>query len=515
MKNALKLRHLAHRVRALKVDGALDTPVAALAYDARTVVPGAVFFAMPDREPAAGRFAIPRAIERGAAAIVCEHGGFLPYRATRIRVADCRRALALAAAAFHGEPSQKLQVVVVTGCAARAAVAHLLAEIFRGAGIPTGLAGSRGCSLGARTLPPLDAGVEALEVQERLAEMLRAGCRAGVLELPPEALERGVLAGGEVDHLVITRLEAGPGDVAAQQSPDRARLPEAWQNHVRLRPGPNGRRLAGGFWHVEDVLAGHAGNGAGLWLRVSGALTSAKDYRARLERADLRGTDLHVTAPEGDAWHARLRLPGRGLARAALAAAALALRWKLPLSAVQRGLVDAAAVPGRLEPVGTVRGAPVLVDATPALEDFEAALRELRALTPGCLRVMFGCGWRHPAAARPAWGATAARWADDVILTDDNPGREAPAALAAAVAAGFASVAGHPPRYVPDRAAAIAAVLARAQAGDCVLLAGKGHHTVQELGPCVAPFDDRAVARAYLRQPSARPRTWTPAAALR
>lgn len=515
MKNVLKLRHLAHRVRALKVDGALDAPVAALAYDARTVVPGAVFFAMPDREPAEGRFAIPRAIERGAAAIVCEHGGFLPYRATRIRVADCRRALALAAAAFHGEPSQKLQVVVVTGCAARVAVAHLLAEIFRAAGIPTGLAGSRGCSLGARTLPPLAPAAEALEVQECLAEMLRAGCRAGILELPPETVSRGVLAGGEVDHLVITRLEAGPGDVSALQSPGRAQLPEGWQHGVRLRPGPNGRRLAGGLWHVEDVLAGRAGNGAELFFRVSGVLAPAAAYRARLERADLRGTDLRVAAPEGGGWHARLRLPGRGLARAALAAAALALQWKLPLSAVQRGLVHAAAVPGRLEPVGAVHGAPVLVDATPALEDFEAALRELRDLTPGRLRVLFGCGWRHPAPERPAWGATAARWADDVILTDDNPGRESPAALAAAVAAGFAAVTGHPPRYEPDRAAAIAAVLAHAQAGDCVLLAGKGHHTVQELGPCVVPFDDRAVARACLHPASARPRTWNPATVLR
>lgn len=515
MKNALKLRHLAHRVRALKVDGALDAPVAALAYDARTVVPGAVFFAMPDRESAEGRFAIPRAIERGAAAIVCEDGGFLPYRATRIRVADCRRALALAAAAFHGEPSQKLQVVVVTGGAARAAVAHWLAEIFRAAGIPTGLAGSRGCSLGARTLPPLDPAAEALEVQECLAEMLRAGCRAGVLELSPEAVQRGVLAGGEVDHLVITQLEAGPPEVSALASPGRPRFLEGWQNGVRLRPGPNGRRLAGGLWYVEDVLAGRAGNGAELFFRVSGFPAPATDYRARLERADLRGTDLHVTTPVGGGWHARLRLPGRCLARAALAAAALALRWKLPLSAVQRGLVHAAAVPGWLEPVGAVHGAPVLVDAAPTLEDFEAVLRELRALTPGRLRVMFGCGWRHPAPVRPAWGATAARWADDVMVTDDNPGGESPAALAATVAAGFASVVGHPPRYEPDRAAAIAAVLARTQAGDCVLLAGKGHHTVQELGPCVVPFDDRVVARACLRPSAARPRTGSPATALR
>jgi UDP-N-acetylmuramoyl-L-alanyl-D-glutamate--2,6-diaminopimelate ligase len=496
----LKLRHLVNRFGTLKVEGALDTPVAALAYDARRVVPGAVFFAMSDRARDDGRSAIPQAIERGAAAIVCEQPGFLPYRATRIRVTDCRQALAAAAAAFHGQPSQKLQVVVVSGCAARIPVAHLLAAVFRAADIPTGVIGSHGCDLGERTLPPLEGEAEALDVQERLAEMLRSGCRAGILELSPEALDRGVLAACELDHLIFTRITAGPdGEPAAGDSP----LARPWEERLRFRRLNGGARTSGGLWQVDDALAGRAAAGAGLAFRIHGG-AGPVHYRAGQVRTSLRGTRLDLTLPGGEPLVVRLPLPGRALARAALAVVGLAHRFKLPAGAVLRGLAHAPPVPGWCEPVSPVREFHVLVDAAPTLGDFEARLRELRDLTPGRLRVLFGCGRRHPAPERPAWGEVAARWADDVVLTDDNPGHEPAAAIAAAVARGYARMNGLPPLYVPDRAAAIATILANARAGDCVLLAGKGHRAVQETGGCVVPFDDRVQARAWLRAHPAR-----------
>ncbi len=496
----LKLRHLVNRFGTLKVEGALDTPVAALAYDARRVVPGAVFFAVRDRSPADSGYAIPQALERGAAAIVCEQPGFLPYRATRIRVADCRQALAAAAAAFHGQPSQKLQVLVVSGCPARIPVAHLLTEVLRAADIPTGVISSRGCDLGERTLPPLGADAEALDVQERLAEMLRSGCRAGVLELPPEALDRGVLAACELDHLILTRITPGAAQAPAA---DTFRTIREGEERLRFRRLNGSARTSGGIWQVEDALAGRAAAGAGLAFRLHGG-SGPVQYRARLTRTCLRGTRLDLTLPGGETVALRLPLPGHSLARAALAVVGLAHRFKLPTGAVWRGLAQAKPVPGWCEPVAPVRDYHVLVDAAPSLGEFETLLGELRDLTPGRLLVLCGCGWRHPAPERPAWGAVAARRADEVVLTDDNPGRESAAALAAQVACGYARVHGRPPLYVPDRAAAIATLLARARPGDCVLLAGKGHRTVQESGGCVVPFDDRAVVRVWLKGQSAR-----------
>jgi UDP-N-acetylmuramoyl-L-alanyl-D-glutamate--2,6-diaminopimelate ligase len=272
---------------------------------------------------------------------------------------------------------------------------------------------------------------------------------------------------------------------------------------VRFRRLNGSSRLTGGLWQVEDALAGRAASGAGLTFRIHGGAGPVQ-YRAASLRAGLRGTRLDLVLPGGETGVVRLPLPGRSLARAALAVVGLAHRFKLPAGAVQRGLAQASPVPGWCEPVIAAREFHVLVDTAPSLGEFAALLRELRELTPGRLRVLFGCGWRHPAPERQAWGEVAAHEADDVVLTDDNPGHEPAAAVAAAVARGYARVKGQPPLYVPDRAAAIATLLARARTGDCVLLAGKGHRAVQEVGGCVVPFDDRARARAWLRQHPAR-----------
>lgn len=501
MKSALALRHLVNRLGALTVDGALDAPVAALAYDVRRVVPGAVFFAMPDCADGEAQFAIPRAIERGAAAIVCEQGGYVPYRAARIRVANCRRAMAAAAAAFHGEPSHKLQVVVVTGCGARVAVAHLLRDVFTAAGIPTGLLSSRGCRFGERSLPALTPAPEALDVQERLADILRAGCQAGILELPIEAIDRGCLAGSELDTLISTQISsahASAGHGAPPATP-------GWETHLRFRGAAAGRRPASRIWRVEDVLTGRAGADAGLWFRVHYGPVQSGSFRARLGRLTPRGTRLEITTPSGEQT-LRLPLPGREQARAALAVVAISHGLKLPLAAVLNGLGHAQPVPGLLEPVSNGHAVQVLVDAAQSLADFERALRELRDLSPGRVLVLFGCGWRHSAPVRLAFGAAAARWADEVILTSDNSGREPAGQIAAEVAAGHARVKGRPPLIVLDRREAIAAVLARARGGDCVLLAGKGHRAWQETGDCVVPFDDREQARAALRGTPARSR---------
>ncbi len=501
MKTSLPLRQLVHGVHPLRVWGRLDSPVIGLACDARHVERGSVFFAVPDASGWVAPEAIPDAIERGAAAIVCEQGGGLPhYRTTCIRVADCRRALARAAARYFGEPSRRLQVVVVTGCTDRVSVAHLLAAVLRAAGIATGLVTSRECQLGLRTLGPWAERIEPLDVQERLAEMGRAGCRAAVLELPPQAVARGSLTATELDTLLVTALAPA---AAGTEGPSAA-----------SGPGFNGeaglqfRKGGGGWWYLEDALAGRAVAGAGPALRVRYGSGRGGLFRVLRAQGDLQGTRLQLSSGEGVSREIHVPLPGREVARAAVAVLAAAHGWKLPEAAVLRGLAHATPVPGRLEPVreGAAGGFQVLVDATPTLADFEATLQELRDLTPGRLRVLIGCGARHPVATRSLWGEVAGRWTDEVVVTDDNPAHEPPRLLAAAVVAGCARVSGRPPPYVPDRREAMAALLARAQAGDCVLLAGKGHLGVQAVGGCVVPFDDREQAAALLGQRSFRPR---------
>ena len=499
MKTLLPLRQLVGRLGALSVEGALDAPVAALAYDERRVIPGSVFFAMPDRG-GDGVHAIPRAIERGAAAIVCEHGGYVPYRAARIRVANCRRAMASAAAAFYGHPSQKLQVVVVTGCRARAAVAHLLRDLLAAAGIETGVMSRLGCRCGERTLPPLAAFPEALDIQERLAEFLREGCRACIVELSPEAIEQGCLDATELDTLVATQVASDPANPATTAS---AAMVAAWESRLNFR-AHSGPRRGGGCWRVTDLLEGRAVPAAGLLFRAHTGPV-AGSFRARCGHMTPRGTRIEIETPGGNCV-VRLPLPGLRAARAALAAAAVGQGLRLPLPVLASGLARVHPVPGHLEPVSPGHAVHVLVDSGGTVADFEQSLRELRDVAPGRLLLLFGCGHRHSPATRPAYGEAAARWADHTVLTSDSPGTESAEVIAAQVASGFLGVKGAPPLVVHDRDVAIRELLRCARAGDCVLLAGKGHRAIQELGDCVVPFDDGAEARAALASQPTRPR---------
>ncbi len=492
MRAAIPLRQLAGRLGALSIDGGLDSSVAALAYDARRVVPGALFFAVAGAG-GEGAQSIPRAIERGAAAIVSEQGGFVPYRATRIRVANCRHALAVAAATFYGHPSRKLQMVVVTGCAARAAVAQVLRALLSASGISTALLGSLGCQVGERTLPPLAAAPEALDIQELLAEASRAGDRACVIEVGPEALDRGCLAVSELDTLIVTEIAADATGLAG--------------GHER----PAGGSAEGGFtfrpqnsaarhdhaWRVTDVLNGRASLGADTVLRLACGPGHAFTVRAKLRRLTPRATRIEVETPGGP-LSLNLALVGRPNARAALAAVAVAQAMKLPLPVIAAGLARLPAVAGHLEPVATGLPLHVFVDACRSALDLEAALGAIRELTSGRVLLLFGCSRHHPAAARPFFGAVAARCADETIFTADNPGSESPEVISAQVASGYVPVKGAPPFMVHDRREAIRELLRLARPGDCVLLAGKGHRCIQELGDCVIPFDDREYAQAAL-----------------
>lgn len=487
MRAAIPLRQLAGRLGALSIDGALDSSVAGLAYDARRVVPGSLFFAIAGAG-GDGAQSIPRAIERGAAAIVSEQGGFVPYRATRIRVANCRQALAVAAATFHGQPSRKLQMVVVTGCAARAAVAQVLRALLSASGVATALLGSLGCQVGERTLPALAAAPEPLDIQELLAEASRVGDRACVIELAPEAITGGGLAASELDTLIVTEITDGADGGLRERG--------GWEGGFKFRAHGSAAR-GDRAWRVTDVLRGRAGLGADAALRLDCGPGHAFTVRAKLRRLTPQATRVDVETPGGP-LSLNLALVGRPNARAALAAVAVAQAMKLPLPVIAAGLARLSAVAGHLEPVATDVPVHVFVDACRSASDLEAALRATREVTSGRVLLLFGCSRHHPAAARPVFGGVAARWADETIFTADNPGPESAEVISAQVASGYVPVKGTPPVMVHDRREAIRELLRLARPGDCVLLAGKGHRCVQELGDCVIPFDDREYAQAAL-----------------
>jgi len=484
----MQLKTLLHELPAAQTEGWLGRAVTGLAYDFRRVTPGMVFIALPERE--GGWEQISGALDRGAAAVISERHGFSPGRAAKIKVPDAREALARAAAAYYGHPSAKLKVIGVTGSGGKTITAFLVKQILEAAGVHTGLISRVRCEVGERLVPPTPAAPEALEIQQLLAEMLRAGCQACVMEVGSDALDEKRLAGVEFDVGIHTNL-AGGGFSGFES---REKFFTAW---------PHGAKPGAAIINVDDVLGVQLQRATNAQVRLSYGLGEAAELRATNLELGLRESKFEIQTP-GARFSCRLPLVGRGNVYHALAAVGAGLALNVEVAAIQTALNTMPPVPGRLERVSFRQPFGVFVDHTRSPEALRAALATLREISPGRVRVALGCPGNMPAAACAQLGAVAAELADFVLLTSDNPRRESPAKIATQMLAGFAAGnaarPGAPAEFLfePDRRQAINALIRLARSGDALLIAGKGHETFQELDDTVVPFDDRLYAREAL-----------------
>src|SRR5688572_22116247 len=201
----MQLKQLIKELPVLRVEGSLDRDIAGIVYDSRRVTPGMVFVAIPGVH-ADGHDFINTAIDRGAAAIICERNGFSSPRATKIKVADVRETLARASASYYQHPSTKLQVIGVTGTNGKTTVAFMIKELLEAAGFKTGLLGTVRYEIGDRVIPATRTTPESLDVQQMMAQMVAGGCQACVMEVSSHALEQQRVAGVEFDVAIFTNL---------------------------------------------------------------------------------------------------------------------------------------------------------------------------------------------------------------------------------------------------------------------------------------------------------------------
>ncbi|MBI2947093.1 MAG: UDP-N-acetylmuramoyl-L-alanyl-D-glutamate--2,6-diaminopimelate ligase, partial [Verrucomicrobia bacterium] len=201
----MQLRQLINEFPTVSVEGSLDREVAGITYDSRRVGPGMIFVAIPGQNVDGHDF-INSAIDRGAAAVICERNGFVSQRVTKIKVTDVREALALAAAAYYQHPSTKLRVIGVTGTNGKTTVAFMVKHLLETAGVKTGLLGTIRYEVGERMIPAQRTTPEALEVQQMLASMVRADCEACVMEVSSHALDQKRVCGVDFDVVIFTNL---------------------------------------------------------------------------------------------------------------------------------------------------------------------------------------------------------------------------------------------------------------------------------------------------------------------
>jgi len=507
-----------------RVTGSLPPSVDAITSDSRAVRPGTLFVALRG-ERTDGHHYIEEAIARGASAIVAEHegvartprnsvtlslseGGRSPNRrVATIIVPDTRIAASALADAFHDHPSHDLIVIGITGTNGKTTTTHLVRDLLETAGIPCGVIGTLGGEFRDLRWPLSNTTPLAIELHGLLAAQRDAGAKAVAMEVSSHAL-----ALRRVDHVRfrvaaltnITRdhldfhgtlpryiaakrrlFDLAPQAVLNADDPsgaEFARELETAPNHnVTLSPSKGGQSPQ----PSPDVTLSPSKGGQSPQPRV---ITYAIDAGATLRAQDVALDGEGSTFRIGDT-QVRIALPGRFNVRNALAAFGIGRALGIDDATIARGLAATRAVPGRMERIGAF-GIDAIVDYAHTPDALENVLRAARETTKRDLIVVFGCGGDRDHGKRTQMGEIAARLADRVIVTSDNPRSEDPLAIAKAVANGYDRT-----HIELDRRRAIRRAIDEAHAGDTVVVAGKGHETYQIVGDQTRPFDDRDEVR--------------------
>jgi UDP-N-acetylmuramoyl-L-alanyl-D-glutamate--2,6-diaminopimelate ligase len=375
----------------------------------------------------------------------------------------------------------------VTGTNGKTTVTYLLAAALESLGVPTGLIGTTGTWMRGRRLPTVRTTPEAPDVQALLALMAGAGVRAVAMEVSSHALTLARVDGVVFDVAAFTNL-----------SPDHLDFHSTMEEYFEAKAAlfaPERSRRA--VVNVDDrwgrTLAGRMGIPA-----VTYGFADDADWTVRDLHSGASGSTFVASGPRGSARVA-VRAPGAFSAANALAALAMLAEAGFPPAAAAGAIGTFTGVPGRMEVVSGRDGpVTVIVDYAHTPDAVERALSAVRPLTHGRIWCVLGCGGDRDTQKRPVMGRIGATHSDYLLVTDDNPRSEDPAAIRAAVLEG-ARGAGHGRvREVADRARAIAEAIGAAHDGDTVMILGKGHETGQEVAGVVHPFDDRDVAREVL-----------------
>jgi len=464
------------------------------------VDPGFVFFARKGLRTQGARY-VGDALDAGAVAVVAPTGAVESACPELVEVDDLPNVIGRAANRFHGAPSAGMDVVGITGTNGKTTVAHCIARAFDTIepGGACAVMGTLGHGLpGALETAPLTT-PDVLDVHRNLGEMRRAGARRVAMEVSSHAIEQGRIAGVRFRVACLTNVGRDHldyhGSVEAYAAVKR-----------RLFTWPE---LEAAVVNADDRL-GRAilESGAGPSLRLGYGLDDpAAAVRGRLEpgRPGRPGRMRLEVAHGGGRAIVESPLVGRFNAYNLLAGVAVLLAMDIPLERAAVGLASAGPPRGRLQPVRLGPpdpSAPALyVDYAHTPDALDAVLSALRPFAKGEIRVVFGCGGERDKGKRALMGAAAARGAERLFVTSDNPRGESPLAIIDDILAGTA---GARVEVEPDRRRAIHVAVADAERDDIVLVAGKGHETWQEIGGERRPFDDVAVAREALARRAER-----------
>ena len=469
-----------------------DTAIAGLTADNRKVVTNAVFVAVPGTR-VDGRVFASKAAASGAVAVVGEGArpAALAPEIAWIAVPDAHRALALAAARFSG--AQPETIIAVTGTSGKSSVADFVRQILsrmgrEAASLGTvGIVTNAGASYGSLTTP------DPVTLHETLARLARDGITDLAMEASSHGIEQRRLDGVTLSAAGFTNLGR---DHLDYHPTIEAYLDAKLRLFTTLLPRGRPVVVNADGTYAERVMG--VADAAGHDVRTTGS--EGRYIRLVEARPEGFAQGLTLHGPGDAEYYVRLPLVGGFQVENALVAAGLALATpagEADPAGVFAALDHLTGVPGRMERIGEANGGLCLVDYAHKPEALEHVLTALRPFASGRLVLVFGCGGDRDAGKRPIMGEIAARLADRVIVTDDNPRTEIPAAIRAAILATAAGA-----EEIGNRGEAIRAGVRSLQPGDVLVVAGKGHETGQIVGDRVLPFSDHDTVRAAIAEPT-------------
>ena len=476
----------------VSLGGPSETVVTGASFDSRSVGEGDLFFCLPGANSDGHDFA-GQAASAGAAALCVERptGAGLP----EVTVKDVRRAMPLVSSALLDHPSKDLLVLGVTGTNGKTTTAYMLESILAAAGHVTGLIGTIETRVGNVAKPGVRTTPESVDLQYLFAEMRDSGVTAVAMEVTSHALVLERVGAVHFASAIFTNLS---------------------QDHLDFHTGMDDYFAAKRSLFTPDrvdVAAVNIDDRYGRTLLEAPevpttpfGLSPAAHVRAENVRAGQWRNEFVIVVDDAGFAHAEIKvstpLVGAFNVSNCLAAAAGALTAGVPVDAVEAGLRNLKAVPGRFEAIDEGQDFAVVVDYSHTPDSLDNALSEARLLARsngGRVITVFGCGGDRDRGKRPLMGAVAGRLADVVIVTSDNPRSEDPVVILDQILEGvMAERAQGPDVVTPDRRDAIFEAISLAGIGDVVLIAGKGHETGQQFRERTIPFDDREVAREAL-----------------
>lgn len=475
----MKLQDLLKGVAVLESTAAPDTEINEVRYDSRAVRPGDLFVAIRGYATDGHQY-IGKALEQGAAAIVCEEA---PAGVPAVVVENARRALAEIAANRFGHPADSMVMLGVTGTNGKTTTTYLVKHMLEDAGHKVGLIGTNQNLIGDEVVETERTTPESYELHALFARMRDAGCTHVIMEVSSHSLV--------LDRVHGIHFAVGAFTNLTQDHLDFHKTMEEYRRAKALLFTISDK----GVINLDDPAAGAMLADAKCPCLTFSCEKDAADLTAKNLKLHADGVEF-VAATKGDLARVKLPIPGHFSAENALTALGIVLQLGMPLADAAKSLATATGVKGRVEVVPTDTDYTVLIDYAHSPDGVENVLRAVRGFAKGRVVALFGCGGDRDRTKRPKMGKIAADLADFCIVTSDNPRTEDPKAIIDDILEGMKGTK-TPMQVIVDRPEAIHWALAHAKKDDIIVFMGKGHETYQEVNHVKHHMDEREIVRDF------------------